>query len=440
MPSSIYWLGQISSQERELVGDRAWLLQVAMQMGHPVAPGFVLSPFFLQPFHRVLEMHAPEILRAGNSVPFTPSDPLLNPAQLERHVTVKLQQQCDRIVEELSAVRPSPEACQALSSALYKSALSQGLPTVLLSLSFPSMVPATTTAMFPSQLCIAEVSDVLQGILQLYQAQLHPKFLLHWQQCRIDWIRQPISVMIQPIAGAIASGQISLEPAGGWVEASWGLPWHGIRSIIIPEQYAVQIALPQGSQPATESPAHKPLEHRPLEHKPLEHRIGSLLTLRSPSPHHPNQTLAYALPSHPLPRTIVPQAAQLGADISPLQPYWIQPRESILQGDRATRVQSLLQSLYQNWQSALQAEWLLLSSQAGEDAGDRLVLLSLAMGASLRVPPAPMVPPMAAPALASPILTGFTVGESHYQGEAIVIPNPSDRLPLPHPLPPQALI
>jgi pyruvate, water dikinase len=383
------------------VGDRAWLLQALMQMGYSVLSGFVLPHAFLDAFTTAIVDNR-AIPQAHSHLEPPQFDGSIDPARLEGETSLQLQQMSDRLAEALSGVKFGSDRQQVLETALYNSALRQGIPTVLLSLSFPSL-PAAAAPLFSSQLCLAEVSDVLQGIIQLYQEQIHPRMLLYWQCLGIDWINQParlpFSILIQPIAGAIASGHLSLDALGGWVDAYWGLPWHGIASLALPEQYVLSHA--------------------------------DCLTALPPLA---SQTLAYALPSHPLPSSIAPHLAQPGADISPLYPYWIQPKEPILQGSRELGLRSLMQQLQRDWATDLQATWLLLADRVTSQ--ETLILLALSTGASLRS----MHSLTPAVSTKAQCWVGAAVGHRHCQGTAIVVSNQHSRVPLPNPLPAQAII
>ena len=210
----LYWLDQIHTSHRLLVGDKAFYLGLLAQRRCPVIPGFVISSAIFQSFLEQIEWAEPMFVDLPYSSLHVDVD---SPRQLQavaQHIRQTLEVSSlseDWLTQIEQAVQPWETPALILRPSI---ALPSGLdPTVSLG----------ATGFLEARVCKVEKADIAQSLKQVWTELFRAKSLLYWQRLRIQPQQVNLAVLVQPIANAIASGDVQIHETYLEVRAIWGL-------------------------------------------------------------------------------------------------------------------------------------------------------------------------------------------------------------------------
>lgn len=204
--TNLYWLDQIRSTHRALVGLKAFHLSHLLQRGCPVVQGFVVSASALHTFLETMNWIEPLFADfPGSSL----------------HLDLDNPQQLQAIARQLR---------QAIAAAPLPSSLLQELETALARLHpsplilRPSLIVNSKTrdttespfadlalnssGLIASQFCHSDVEAVAHGLKNLWGELFGAKSLFYWQRYGIPLQQVGLAVLVQPLQPAIASGTL----------------------------------------------------------------------------------------------------------------------------------------------------------------------------------------------------------------------------------------
>ncbi|WP_449416535.1 putative PEP-binding protein [Phormidium nigroviride] len=222
---NLYWLNQIQSSDRDMVGDKAFYLSDLMQRGYPVARGFVVAPQTFWDFLSEIDWLEPLFADLPNSSLYFNAD---NPHQLQA-IAQRIRHQI------ISAKLP-----EALASSL-ESAVQQLDAKALIFRPSLTNTNIKTSGLLESQVVWTDSEAIATGLKRAWAELFRAKSLFYWQRCGQSLQKLAPTVLVQPLRNAIASGSIAANGGAVWeIQASWGLGMSLVWGEAIPDCYQVQ--------------------------------------------------------------------------------------------------------------------------------------------------------------------------------------------------------
>jgi pyruvate,water dikinase len=232
MPENpLYWLDQIHTSHRALVGDKACYLGLLAQQGYLVVPGFVISSEVFQTFLEQIEWTEPMFADLPNSSLHLDVD---NPRQLQA-VAQQIRQtmQAAPLPDWLNHLEQHCQEWQAPALILR--------PSIALPFNLDPTVSLRTTGLLEATVCPVENAAIAQGLKQVWAELFRAKSLLYWQRLRIQLQQIRLAVLIQPIRSVIASGTAQLHNSHADIRAVWGLGHGLVNGDVEPDSYRVDL-------------------------------------------------------------------------------------------------------------------------------------------------------------------------------------------------------
>lgn len=225
---NLYWLDQIQSADRPLVGEKAFTLAGLLQAGFPVQPGFVVPAQNFREFLESINWTEPLGFDLPHSSLHLDVD---NPRQLQRVArqirceikNAALPQSCVSTLEvgwNCVASAPSLECAPSL-------ALHNGL------------LPPETSGLYESHICLREPEALASSVKQTWAEVFRSRSLFYWQRRGIEILQLSLAVLVQPAARAIASGTLELIPPGFAIQATWGASIALVKGEVIPDFFLI---------------------------------------------------------------------------------------------------------------------------------------------------------------------------------------------------------
>ncbi|MGG6296457.1 putative PEP-binding protein [Leptolyngbya sp. AN02str] len=198
-----YWLDQIDSADRGLVGDVAYDLAMLARRGYAVWPGLVVSASVFQQFLRQVDWSQPLFADLPDS---------------SLYVDVNNARQLQAIAQQLQqAIRSTPldgtwlqELGQLASTWNTPSLMLR--PSVSLQAAHTPMMTGRIRGLLTAHTCNAELEAIAHGVQQIWTELFRARSLFYWQRSRIPLNTIRLAVLIQPIPEAIASGAVHTHP------------------------------------------------------------------------------------------------------------------------------------------------------------------------------------------------------------------------------------
>lgn len=206
--SNFFWLQQIQSSNREVIGDQAFYLSQLQHRGHPVLPGFVITGEWFWQFLQTIDWLEPLFVDLPQSSLYLDVD---EPRQLQAIA----RRICKQIIQG-----NLPEDCvRFIESAVTE--LNAPALTFYPGLSTPSHLQ--NLQLLEPILGWGNLETALLGLKQTWVEFFRAKSLFYWQRAgvRLQTIRP--TVLVQPLQFAIASGFVEIQPDRWEVYSTWGL-------------------------------------------------------------------------------------------------------------------------------------------------------------------------------------------------------------------------
>ncbi|NEP01405.1 MAG: response regulator [Symploca sp. SIO2E9] len=248
MSCNLYWLDQIQSSERLLVGNRAFHLSKLRQLGYPVITGFVVPASAFWKFLELLGESQPSLADLADSDLHLDVD---NPRQLQL-VAQQIRQQI--------TTAPLPPSWELL---LTRAAQAQPAPAMVLypSLSLRSPVerigdynfeaPASIfdqinnpyclpPGIWESHICLNQPEALILSLKRVWAQMFRARSLFYWQRAGIKLQQLSLAVLIQPLWNACTSGSMLADATEWNIQATWGLETALCKGEVLPDTYHLE--------------------------------------------------------------------------------------------------------------------------------------------------------------------------------------------------------
>jgi pyruvate,water dikinase len=223
---NLYWLNQIQTSDREVVGDKAFYLNDLMQRGYPVVDGFVVSAKTFWEFLSAIDWREPLFADLPHSSLYFNAD---NPWQLQA-IAQRIRQQI------LTAKLPEAFAAN-LQSAVQQ--LDSKALIFRPSLTNPKL---KTSGLLESQIVWTDAVAVANGIKQAWAEFFRAKSLFYWQRSGQKLEKLSPIILVQSIQNSRSSGTIQADHKSHQIKATWGLGTSLIWGESMPDYYQVTTA------------------------------------------------------------------------------------------------------------------------------------------------------------------------------------------------------
>lgn len=223
----IYWLSQLKSSEKSLVGEKVLILSHLLQYGYPVLPGYVVASSALTEFLQSLDGSSSLI---GNLL------------DSDLHVDVanyKALQSFSQKSRQIILETPFPQELQA---AIFNSAQKLNSATLILrpSLVIPINLRQRHQGLWNSQVCLCKPEAISLGIKKVWGELFSAKSIFYWQKLGINLAKLSVAVLIQPLKEALASGTIEISSTSIEMSVSWGLGHSLLKGEVQPDIYSIE--------------------------------------------------------------------------------------------------------------------------------------------------------------------------------------------------------
>jgi len=229
--TNFYWLDKIQYSDRDAVGEKAFYLSCLLQKNHPVVPGFVVPAKTFWQFLESIDWLEPLFADWPHSSLHLNVD---EPRQLQSIArSLRHQILCTKLPDSLLKSLESA-VCQLNSNSNINS------QALIFRPSLTSWNPKTT-GILESHAVRAEPEAIEAGLKLAWAELFRARSLFYWQRCGLKVQRINPAVLVQPIASAIAAGEVKTNAGAAWeIQATCGLGMSLTRGENIPDYYQVQ--------------------------------------------------------------------------------------------------------------------------------------------------------------------------------------------------------
>ncbi len=224
---NLYWLDKIQPSDRDAVGEKAFYLSCLLQKNHPVVPGFVVPAQTFWEFLESIDCLEPLFADWPHS---------------SLHLNVDEPRQLQSIARSIRHQILAGKLPDSLLSTL-KSAVSQlnsNSKALIFRPALASWNPKTV-GILESQAVRAEPEAIGAGLKRAWAELFRARSLFYWQRCGMGIQQLNPSVLVQPLQGAMAAGEVKTNAGAAWeIQATCGLGLSLARGETIPDYYQVQ--------------------------------------------------------------------------------------------------------------------------------------------------------------------------------------------------------
>lgn len=228
---NLYWLDKIQPSDRDAVGEKAFYLSYLLQKNHPVVPGFVVPAKTFWQFLESIDWLEPLFADWPHS---------------SLHLNVdeprQLQSIARSIRHQILATKLPDSLLSTLNSAVFQlnSTSNINSQALIFRPSLTSWNPKTV-GILESHAVRAEPEAIEAGLKRAWAELFRARSLFYWQRCGLKVQQINPAVLVQPIASAIASGEVKTHAGAAWeIQATCGLGISLARGENIPDYYQVQ--------------------------------------------------------------------------------------------------------------------------------------------------------------------------------------------------------
>jgi pyruvate,water dikinase len=232
--ADLYRLEQIQPEHRSLVGNKAFYLSQLLQKGYPVIPGFVISARLTQKFLQTVDWSNPLFADLPDSslrLDVEDSRQLQAIARQIRHIirATPLPQ------EWLDTVKAAVEELGAATVVLRPSlGFQPDIRTETFARTNP-VLNGKSSAIFNTHVRVAEASEIIQSIQQIWAELFGARSLFYWQRSGVPLQRLRLAVLIQSLQPAVAAGTLCTDSATIEIRSTLGLGITLSRGEVVPD-------------------------------------------------------------------------------------------------------------------------------------------------------------------------------------------------------------
>ena len=229
--TNFYWLDKIQYSDRDAVGEKAFYLSCLLQKNHPVVPGFVVPAKIFWQFLESIDWLEPLFADWPHSSLHLNVD---EPRQLQSIArSIRHQILCTKLPDSLLLSLESA-VCELNSNSNINS------QALIFRPSLTSWNPKTA-GILESHAVRAEPEAIAAGLKLAWAELFRARSLFYWQRCGMKVQQIKPAVLVQPIASAIAAGEVKTNAGAAWeIQATCGLGMSLTRGENIPDYYQVQ--------------------------------------------------------------------------------------------------------------------------------------------------------------------------------------------------------
>jgi pyruvate, water dikinase len=225
----LYWLDQITLQDRTQVGDKAFYLGKIIQRGYPVVPGFVISAEMLCQFLETL-----------NNTSAIAADLPYSSLHLDVSNWRQLQQVAVRLREEIITGTVPIEWVNQILAATQAWQTSYLILRPSLSLSANTSGAGKISGLLDAIFCRCEEQAIAAALKRTWSQLFRARSLLYWQSLGVSLQQINLAVLVQPVENAIASGILYADSSVWTIQATKGLGIALSQGDVLPDIYHIQ--------------------------------------------------------------------------------------------------------------------------------------------------------------------------------------------------------
>jgi pyruvate,water dikinase len=223
--TNLYWLDKIKPSDRDAVGEKAFYLSCLLAQNHPVVPGFVVPAQTFWQFLESIDWLEPLFADWPHS---------------SLHLNVDEPRQLPSIARSIRHRILVAKLPDALLSTLESAVAQLNSKALIFRPSLTSWNPKTAGILESHAVC-AEPEAIETGLKRAWAELFRAKSLFYWQRCGIKIQQINPAVLVQPLAPAIAAGEVKTNAGAAWeIQATSGLGMSLARGETIPDYYQVQ--------------------------------------------------------------------------------------------------------------------------------------------------------------------------------------------------------
>ncbi|MGB3266254.1 MAG: putative PEP-binding protein, partial [Microcoleus sp.] len=227
--TNLYRLDKIQPSDRDAVGEKAFYLSCLLAQNHPVLPGFVVPAQTFWQFVESIDWLEPLLADWPHS---------------SLHLNVdeprQLQSIARSIRRQILAAKLPDSLLSSLESAVAE--LNSNSETLIFRPSLTSWNPKTAGILY-SHAVPAQAEAIGTGLKRAWAELFRARSLFYWQRCGLGIQQINPAVLVQPIEGAIAAGEVKTEAGAAWeIQATCGLGMSLATGASIPDYYQVHPA------------------------------------------------------------------------------------------------------------------------------------------------------------------------------------------------------
>ncbi|MEG4499249.1 PEP/pyruvate-binding domain-containing protein [Microcoleus sp. F10-C6] len=226
---NLYWLDKIQPSDRDAVGEKAFYLSCLLQKNHPVVPGFVVPAKTFWQFLESIDWLEPLFADWPHS---------------SLHLNVdeprQLQSIARSIRHQILAGKLPDSLLSTLESAVCQLNSNSNSKALIFRPSLTSWNPKTI-GILQAHAVRAEPEAIGAGLKRAWAELFRARSLFYWQRCGLRIQQINPAVLVQPLQGAIAAGEVKTKAGAAWeIQATCGLGLSLARGETIPDYYQVQ--------------------------------------------------------------------------------------------------------------------------------------------------------------------------------------------------------
>ncbi|WP_333328244.1 putative PEP-binding protein [Microcoleus sp. BROC3] len=226
---NLYWLDKIQPSDRDAVGEKAFYLSCLLQKNHPVVPGFVVPAKTFWQFLESIDWLEPLFADWPHS---------------SLHLNVdeprQLQSIARSIRHQILAGKLPDSLLSTLESAVCQLNSNSNSKALIFRPSLTSWNPKTI-GILQAHAVRAEPEAIGAGLKRAWAELFRARSLFYWQRCGLRIQQINPAVLVQPLQGAIAAGEVKTKAGAAWeIQATCGLGLSLARGETVPDYYQVQ--------------------------------------------------------------------------------------------------------------------------------------------------------------------------------------------------------
>jgi pyruvate, water dikinase len=225
----LYWLDQITLQDRTQVGDKAFYLSKIIQRGYPVVPGFVISAEMLRQF-----------LANLNSTSAIVADLPYSSLHLDVSNWRQLQQLAARLRQEIITGIVPLQWVNKILAAAQAWQTNYVILRPSLSLSATMSGVGNTSGLLDAIFCRCEEQAIASALKRTWSQLFRARSLLYWGRVGVNLQQINLAVLVQPVENAIASGILHADSSRWTIQATPGLGVALSQGDVLPDIYYIQ--------------------------------------------------------------------------------------------------------------------------------------------------------------------------------------------------------